>query len=425
MKTTTRRFSIVRRAIFHACVLCSGAAAGGGFERDPHDLDLLFEKGRIAEIGARRLWVERRYRDVTPLPGHPEAARGPTASTMVRGSYSAPRAAVKLAIVPKAADCLLTLRRHYGASLDYGTEWIGRTDKVSFDIESESQAITCAVNLMPAGEIAGRQGQLRAVGGLIYEDLEVTQRAVRGALPADPTRPALSRLRVADSGLGWRAGLAWQVPDTPVAVSLVYASAVPHRYRGSIGVPERLTAQGVAPALRIPVAARADSPRSLQLDLRTVLRQEWLAKLKLRWVEWGSFGIIPVVASEAVGTIPAGQKVAALEAAFRNGLTIDAGLARRVPDRPVVVLGGLRWDRGTATGLNPYTNTWTASLGAIWQVSERVRLSVVGAYLRASAGRIEASQALRERHGDLAVNYTGDIDASGARLLQVMMRFDF
>lgn len=414
------------------CMAWAGAAVGGGFERDPHDVALLFKPGRVIDAGARRLWVERTYRDVTPLPGHPEEARGPTASVSIEGSYSAPRLGLKFAPIEERLDCAVTFRRYYGVHLDYGSEWIGRTDKVSFDIGSRSYAFNCRASLASLGSIEVRErdavarkaGRLSVIAGALEETIDVNQATVVGIDPADPERPALSHLRVSDRGAGWMLGLAWDVPTLPVQASLVYASAVPHRYVGDIALPAPNAAQGSAPPLLIPVEAKANSPRSLQLDLLVPLSEKWIPSLMLRWVQWSTFAIVPVTATAPVGAKPAGTKVAALEAAFRNGLTIEAGLARPVSEK-LTVRGGLRWDRGTATGLNPYTNTWSGSLAAVWLLDEGLSVSLVGAYMRASAGRIEASPELRAAHPDLRVNYTADIAAGSARLLQAGLRYQF
>ncbi len=394
-----------------ALTVFPAAVLAGGFERDTHDLDLLATPGDHAEADLRVVAPHRSLKGVTPLPGHPEAGASLLKSVSIGRTFLVPRFTAKLD-VGRTTACSLTYRQMYGVSLDYGTEWVGRTDKVTFDIDSDSLGLTCSYRLAP-DEAAG----FRLIGGFVEERLEVIQRTVVGASLTSPAIPVTGKLRVSDRATGWRAGFAWELPQYHIWASLLYAAAVPHGYSGSLSLPERLTATGASPAMLIPVRAQADSPRSLQLDLRGGIAPGWLASLMIRKVDWSTLRIVPVVSSGGASAVPAGVEVAALEANFRDGLTVDAGLIH-VPTTKLILRAGVAWDRGTATGLNPYTDSWRLTLGVRHQISESVALSAGFAIVHAESGRIEPPAGLR-------TNYTAEIPADTTRILQVGLRVSF
>lgn len=403
---------VSRLTTFSALLFCgSPPLMAGGFERDRHDLELLFRDGALLDTEYRSASPRRSLENVAPLPGSPEAGRPADAAVSFGKDYGFGRVGGKIALGPAGA-CLVTYRETYGVVLDYGTEWVGRTDKTRFDLSSDSSALTCSYRFMPMAASGWR-----ILGGVVNERIEVEQESVSGFSVSNPARPVLARLRLSDRATGWRLGAAWELPAKGMLASLTYASAVSHSYTGTLGLPERLTQTGVEPARNFDVESRVDSPQALQLDLRTGLPFGALASATLRWVDWSTLGIIPVTTRTADQGVPAGTRVAALEAAFRDGYSVDLGMLYPL-DKPLQMLVGLGWDRGTATGLNPYTELWRASLGGRYRLGKAGHLGVTASYLRTGSGRIDPPPGLR-------VNYTANVPSGSLTVLSARLTFEF
>ena len=179
-------------------------AHAGGIERGGYDIDLLFDPAPFAtEAEATYVMPDRKLKngvDTNPLDGNITALGS---STNESEDYWVPRIGAKAQLVP-GVDCMVDYSQPWGAHTSPGL-WAGAQSNMETDIKSDSYGATCSYK-MDAGK-----GQLRFIGGVFYQKVYGFKEDL--VSPLVPNFEGTGRVDLTSSGWGWRAGIAYEIPD--------------------------------------------------------------------------------------------------------------------------------------------------------------------------------------------------------------------
>lgn len=201
-------------------VALSSAAQAGGLERGGYNIDLLFDTSRFAtEAVGTYVMPQRKLDNVVdnnPLDGTPG---GPANGVKDTESYLVPRLGAKVGI-GEYVDCMADYSQPYGAHSNPGRNWAGANSNTETDIGSDGYAATCSVKFQ-----AGK-GQLRVIGGVSHLEISGFKERLTAVIPA-AFGTGIGRVNLEDSGIGWRAGLAYEHPGNSFQSqrSLLFRSA--------------------------------------------------------------------------------------------------------------------------------------------------------------------------------------------------------
>jgi len=333
-------------------------ARAGGLERGGYDIDLLFDPAPFAtEAEATYVMPDRKYKNARG-PGGADLGLGTTANGAE--PYWVPRIGAKVQVV-QGVDCMVDYSQPWGAHVAPGM-WNGAISNIETDIKSDNYAATCSYK-MDAGK-----GQLRFIGGVFYQEVYGFKEGLVSLFPI-----ATGRVDLSSSGWGWRAGLAYEIPDIALRASLVYNSQVKlDNISGSLTTPLGSTA----------IYAPSESmPDSLELKLQSGIAPGWLAFGSIKWVNWSvlqSVPICPTLAPAALCFTNGPGQVTSLDLMYRDGWTVTAGIGHKFNDEWAAA-GQLSWDRGTSHGYGSQTDTWTLGGGVAYTPKPNIEVRLAGA----------------------------------------------
>ncbi|TRD00540.1 transporter [Mesorhizobium sp. WSM4303] len=344
-----------------------GSVHAGGIERGGYDIDLLFDPAPFAtEAEATYVMPERKLKnavDTDPSDGN-LTFLGSTAKDSK--SYWVPRIGVKAEVV-KGVDCMFDYSQPWGAHTNPGL-WAGSESNIETDIKSNNYAGTCSYK-MDAGK-----GQVRFIGGVYYQEVYGFKEDL--VSPLVPDFGGTGRVDLKSSGWGWRAGIAYEIPDIALRASLVYNSKVK---LDNISGTLDLTNVGV-PAFPI-YGSTQYMPDVVELKLQSGIAPGWLAFGSIKWVNWSVLQSVPIcpvgVPSSACFTNGPGQ-VTSLDLMYRDGWTVSGGVGHKFNDQWSAA-GQLSWDRGTSHGYGSQTDTWTLGGGVAYTPSRNIEVRLAGA----------------------------------------------
>jgi long-chain fatty acid transport protein len=254
---------------------------------------------------------------------------------------------------------------------------VGAQSNIETKITTHNYGATCSYKF-DAGP-----GQLRLIGGAFYQEIEgFKERLVvaPGLIGAPVT--GIGRLDLHDNGWGWRAGIAYEIPEYAFRTSLVYNSRV--KYDNLTGTVD-LTQVPVVPiygGLVTDVAGSADAPDSLELKVQSGIAPHWLAFGSVKWTNWSI--LQSVVLCPTSGVCPAGG-LTSLDLAYRDGWTISGGIGHKFNDKWAGAVS-VTWDRGTSDGYGAQTDAWTLGVGTSFSPTENIEWRVAGAIGLLSSG---------------------------------------
>src|SRR3984885_342634 len=206
-----------------AYTAATNVAFAGGIERGGYDIDRLFDTSRyVIDGGVTYVMPDRKLKDVkdvNPANGNLNLTRPDTADET--SGYGVPYFSAKIGITDDV-DCLLDYSEPFGVHSDPGLNWAGANYDVETKIRTHNYGATCSYKF-DAGP-----GQIRLIGGGFYQDVTGYKEQLVTVLP-----PPLSslyngtgKLDVSDSGWGWGAGAAYEIPEYAFRASVVYNSLV-------------------------------------------------------------------------------------------------------------------------------------------------------------------------------------------------------
>jgi long-chain fatty acid transport protein len=339
------------------------SAHAGGLERGGYDIDLLFDPAPFAtEAEATYVMPDRKY----------ENARGPGGANLGLGTsadgaegYWVPRIGAKVQVV-QGVDCMVDYSQPWGAHTAPGTSWNGAFSNVETNITSNNYAGTCSYKFDVG------KGQLRFIGGVFYQDISGFKESLVGFNPIGPS--PIGRVDLEANGWGWRAGVAYEIPEIALRASLVYNSQVKlDNISGTLTTP--LGSQAI-------YGSTQHMPDSLELKFQSGIAPDWLAFGSIKWVNWSVLQSVPICptpqAPSALCFTNGPGQVTSLDLMYRDGWTVTGGIGHKFNDQWSAA-GQLSWDRGTSHGYGAQTDTWTLGGGVAYTPRPNIEVRLAGA----------------------------------------------
>jgi len=345
-----------------------GSVHAGGIERGGYDIDLLFDPAPFAtEAEATFVMPQRKLKnavDTDPFDGN-VTALGSTANDSE--SYWVPRIGAKVEVV-KGVDCMVDYSQPWGAHTAPGL-WAGAQSNMETDIKSNNYAATCSYK-MDAGK-----GQVRFIGGVFHQEVYGFKESL--VSPLVPNFGGTGRVDLEGTGWGWRAGLAYEIPEIALRASLVYNSQVKYDLSGELDLSN--LGQGV-----IPIYGEASMPDSVELKLQSGIAPGWLAFGSIKWVNWSVLQSIPICSQASQGLAdcttvsPSPIRLTSLDLMYRDGWTVTTGIGHKFNDQWSGA-AQISWDRGTSHGVGSQSDTWTLGGGVAYTPTANIEIRLAGA----------------------------------------------
>ncbi|HEX2147811.1 MAG TPA: OmpP1/FadL family transporter [Pseudorhizobium sp.] len=412
MKTTIISSGVLALA---AAAALSSTAMAGGLERGGYNIDLLFDTGRFAaESTATFVMPQRKLKnvvDTNPLNGNLNATPGYEDSADDSENYWSPRIGVKAGFGD--ADCMFDYSQPYGAHTKPGDDWAGASENIETKVNSDNYALTCSYSL-DAGP-----GQFRVIGGVNYLEMDgfkerlVIAPSVFAPFPAS----GVGRLDLEGDGWGWRAGVAYEIPEYALRASLVYYSQVKlDDVSGTVdltGVPAFLGRAVPGAGSVIPVEGSTAMPDSLELKLQSGIAPDWLAFGSVKWTDWSQLQRIVFYNS--------GREVTSLDLGYRDGWTVTGGIGHKFNEQWSGAVS-VTWDRGTSQDFGVQSDTWLLTTGLAYTPTENVEFRLAGVVGILTSGESTSSSINGVAVSDEA-DYEYDNDLVTALSASVRVRF--
>lgn len=418
------RRTVISRGILMLAAGCAlqTPALAGGLERGGYNIDLLFDPGRFAAesavtfVAPQRKLKNVRDVDTTSLPPLGAGAGGGDLnglSTSADGSenYWVPRIGAKAAI-GDAADCMFDYSEPWGAHKDPGRDWAGANEDIETKVESRNYAMTCSYRV-DAGP-----GQLRFIGGTFYQEVYGFQERLVQSFTGLPIPfTGVGRLDLEGDGWGWRAGVAYEIPEYAFRASLVYNSEV--KLNDITGTLDLSQVNGTAP---FDVHGSQDMPDVLELKVQSGIAPDWLAFGSVKWTDWSQLQKVPFYCSSAItGVCNTTTAVTSLDLGYRDGWTVTGGIGHKFNDQWSGAVN-VTWDRGTSQGFGTNTDTWTLGAGAAYTPTENVEFRFAGAIGLLKGGSSNTVVIGGQTYGQRA-NYDFDDDIVAGLSTSLKVRF--
>ena len=196
------------------------------------------------------------------------------------------------------------------------------------------------------------------IGGGFVEQLDyerVTDLSVPtgGLLPAGTN----ANLNLKGQEYGWRAGLAYEIPEYELRAQIMYRSGTDYGATGTLVVPGALVGAPV-PTVALPATGVGSLPQSLEFSVGTGLPVpgEWLVFGSVKWTDWSVLQHLTIVTPPLLPNVDQYQ--------WRDGWTVIGGVAHTFTDAFSAAMS-LVWDRGVSTGWDLRGDVWTLGISGI------------------------------------------------------------
>lgn len=386
------------------CFYFSGSCFAAAFERSGQSVQPFFESGNYAEIAFAYI-----YPNISGQVQHTEALQQLGVNDFSTGSLSDKQvmmgAALKLQLTPQIKFAVLydqpfavAIDYHYSPMLDDENPPV---ESANIDFESHSLTTLLGYQLTPNWEF---------YAGLNYQSLA-------GDLKLDgQTYYMFNGYDVhlkRDTGLGWLAGVSYQIPEYYLRTSLTYRSAVKHQHT---------TTESIEVDTITSNATTVKTPQSINFDFMTGLPYQNILYGTVRWVNWQDFVIQP----------PKFKAIIDNTALFYPEVK-DFKLINYQEDQWSAKLGlahlwneqwlssiELLWDSGInnpASSLNPSDGYQGIGLGGMYKYSPQFNIAAGLYYLKLNDSKVsDASNPLPKIAGLSALN-DNDIWVFGLKFL--------
>jgi long-chain fatty acid transport protein len=331
-----------------------GVAHAGGFGRGTADTDLLYEEQNF------NMRVDARV--VVPHQEYSANANPALVGTNFYGTYIIPSGAVKFNL-NEYLRCDGTYTQSNGANTEYADPKFP-SGKLTEEFTTDEFGLTCAVRFQ-AGP-----GVISVLGGGFIEQLDY-DRTTDLNVPTGGLFPegTIAPLALKGQDYGWRAGIAYEIPDIRLRAQLLYRSGTEYGADGTLVVPGALVGSPAA-TVTLPAVGAGELPQSLEFSMRSGVAEGWLAFASVKWTDWSVLQNLTV-------TTPISIIVDQYQ--WQDGWTVNAGVVHAFSD----IFAGqvsLTWDRGVSTGWDLRGDVWTLGLGG------RVRPVQIGGEFRGGIG---------------------------------------
>ncbi len=415
--------SIVNGAVCLAVGIASVTPAfAGGLERGGYNIDQLFDASPFTfSSGVTYVMPQRKLKNVRDTDATDglgtNGVGGGTTYADDSENFAIPYVGVKGGYGP--VDCLIDYSQPFGAHLNPGSDWVGVQSNIETKVRTDNYGLTCSYKF-DAGP-----GQFRVIGGGFYQEIEGFKTRLVAPItgPAAALYSGVGRLEMSDEAAGWRAGIAYEIPEYALRASLVYNSRVKYdNLSGTLDltqIPSAVNPLNPFLGRRFGVVGSAEAPDSLELKVQTGIAPDWLAFGSVKWTNWSliqSIGFCPVASTGL--PCPSGG-VTSLDLLYRDGWTVSGGVGHKFNDKLSGALS-LTWDRGTSTGVGAQTDTWTLGAGVSYAVNDNVELRLAGAVGLLTSGSSGAVTRGGVVYGDdVAYDFGNDIVTAVSTSLKV------
>ncbi|MGO8071556.1 OmpP1/FadL family transporter [Rhizobium leguminosarum] len=413
-------------------VLLSSLASpsfAGGLERGGYNIDQLFDTSPFSfQSGVTYVTPQRKLKDVrdtdtSTSPGGGNLNSRPNTADDT-SNYTIPYIGFKAGF-GDAIDCLVDYSEPFGGHTDPGLNWAGANNNIETEIKTRNYGGTCSYRFDVG------PGQLRFIGGAFYQEVEGFKERLVSTVPLlVGTGNGVGRLDLEDSGWGWRAGLAYEIPEYAMRASLVYNSRVKYdNLTGTVDLTQ-VTAPFAplngAPYGRVTdVFGSAEAPDSLELKLQSGIAPDWLAFGSVKWTNWSVLQSVPFCPKSTKGLVACtsggATELTSLDLLYQDGWTITGGVGHKFNEQWSGAVS-LTWDRGTSQGYGAQTDSWTLGLGAAFTPTEHIEWRVAGAVGVLTSGSSGVVTQNGVTFGD-DVSYSFDNDMVAALSTSLKIKF--
>ncbi|MET3659714.1 outer membrane protein transport protein [Aquamicrobium ahrensii] len=317
-------------------LLGAAAADAGGFNRGAADTDILFEQGNFnARTSITVVSPERKIISGPSNVGHDYA-----------DTYVMPSLAAKFRISDNLS-CAGTIANAYGAASSFDSPRLtvpsvpGAQGKLEETFTVMEYGATCAVGFDL------QKGRVSFLGGAFVEDFDydLTVGAINPLAPDGFVTALTSEL--SGTAWGWRAGVAYEIPEIALRGQLLYRSGT------------KIEADGYGNLLgtRLGAGGEGKLPQSVEAKFQTGIAPGWLAYGSVKWTDWS----VNKTLTLDVGN---GALQTQNEYYWRDGWTVMGGIGHSFTDK-ISGTAFLMWDRGVSTGHDLYGDVVTLGTGLI------------------------------------------------------------
>ncbi|UIY30769.1 outer membrane protein transport protein [Neorhizobium galegae] len=213
---------------------------------------------------------------------------------------------------------------------------------------------------------------MRVIAGTNYLQMDgfkerlVVAPSVFSPLPGS----GVGRLDLEGDGWGWRAGIAYEIPEYALRASLMYYSQVKlDSVTGQVDLTNLPAALGgLVPGAGtvIPVEGSTAMPEAIGSSCSLASLPIGLPSGSVKWTNWSVLQRIPFYNA-------GGVEVTALELGYRDGWTVTGGVGHKFNEQWSGAVS-LTWDRGTSQGFATLTDTWTVGAGVAYSPNKNVEI---------------------------------------------------
>jgi long-chain fatty acid transport protein len=376
-----KRVSIIHGAVCLAVGVTSVTPAfAGGLERGGYNIDQLFDASPFTfQSGVTYVAPQRKLKNARDGAAGNAFPGGVTTADDTE-NYAIPYVGFKGSYGD--VDCLVDYSQPFGAHLNPGSNWAGAQSNIETKLRTDNYGLTCSYKF-DAGP-----GQFRFIGGGFYQEIEGFK--TRNVLYLGPGSPPAGngRLDLGDEAWGWRAGIAYEIPEYALRTSLVYNSRVKYDLTGTLDLTQ-VPVVNPFTGRRFNVVGSAEAPDSLELKFQSGIAPDWLAFGSVKWTNWSLIQSIRFCEENGAFGCPA-TGVTSLDLLYRDGWTVSGGIGHKFNDKLSGAVS-VTWDRGTSTGIGASSDTWTLGAGVQYAVTDNIewRLgAAVGVLTSGSSGQV-------------------------------------
>lgn len=350
-----------------------GTANAGGFARGNADTDILYEDGNFN--------MRSSVTYVSPKREYTRNGNPALVGTSYTDDYVVPSVAIKLNVVDNFR-CAATHVMNNGGSATYEAPTV--SGKKHEDFNTYESALTCGVKFQVGS------GNLWLLGGGFMEKFDYYRQNDFSALGL-PT----AELTLNGQDYGYRAGIAYEIPEIALRAQLMYRSGTEYGADGTLNAPVGVLCARVPGApfcglpattkIPLPALGAGSLPQSVELKLQSGIAPGWLGFGSVKWTDWG------VTESLDVNAAATGTNISRDLYYWKDGWTVTAGVGHAF-NETVSGLVALTWDAGVGTGYDLSSDTWTLAFGA--SVKDKI-----GGELRAGLGFSYLTSAEETKYG--------------------------
>jgi long-chain fatty acid transport protein len=284
-------------------------------------------------------------RVVVPSQNLSSSANPALVGTDIYGTYIIPSGAVKFNLTDNLR-CAGTYTQSFGGNTIFAAPEIP-SGNLSEEFTTDEFGLACSVRFQ-AGP-----GVISVIGGGFVEQLDY-DRVTDLSVPTGGLLPpgVLANLALKGQEVGWRAGLAYEIPEIRARAQIMYRSGTEYGADGTLTVPGALVGSP-APSVILPATGAGSLPQSLEFAVRSGVAEGWLAFASVKWTDWSVLQTLTV-------TTPISTIVDQYN--WQDGWTVTGGVVHAFTDMFAGQVS-LTWDSGVSTGWDLREDIWTLGLG--------------------------------------------------------------